>query len=897
MIQTKYAKYNPHGPYLHLTNDKFILDMDGRTGLIKGLYFKNDLFGTNFAGNELNMKLNVWWKQRYVAEKAQRIPMYCWTGDVILKAKIKGDDDWRSMYTFLSDDIRSICFDDNSITVLHDGISENPGGLQHIALEQRFSLSGDSIEWTINLANTCKKAIQIGELGLPIVLNTNHSIGGEQDGVNHRGVETLKYVFEQRVAGHTFISGHSSYIDVERLCGKGSHLLIMPTGDTCLEAMQGDYYQFDFSPRDETQSKSMISKGPIFYIYSKTAAKEPWYNGHTDTILEPGQKMQFRFKMMEASDFRDVEEKLYLHGKVAAKVAPGMVLPKGVKGHLLLKCKDPITAIREDDGIEITPAKQLGDNYTYAVRLTSGGQRKVRVEYGDRKWTNLLFYGIEPLEKLIKARAQFGATHQQVMDEGAINRYGFVYWNNIESRQARRGEVNEAAISGGNEQCMETPLFLSQKNLIFPDPLEIEVLDNFIEKYQFGTLQNAETFEIYQSLFGPQEGTWRRWDYVWRYYNYPHAYNVYFNLYKIAKGPFGAKLTQPPEEYLRRAYRTARAGYADSTYETIFSAKNYLDYHCGNMSKTHAPMGGWNVYNILDELKKVGMDERHQALKADIEGTWPFFLEEEYPYATEYCFDSPSFPAVYYIAKAAGDDSVMEKTVDVIMASRHKSPLWFNYGADLKRIGNYTTTLGARPLLDTFERTGDQNLLRYGYAATLGVWSCVDSDGRGYFNREWKFNGDKTSRDNAYWNGYYSGSIGAGLYGNLYALKSYLVDDPDFGVIGYGCDVTETEDAYTMAPWDGLGLRALIHPLGVGIELKDGKMLKATISKNKETLAFDIRRPFEQADTLVAGITGLPRGEYSVQIDGAGKIAASTDILEIAGKYTSIDLKMEISRC
>ncbi len=75
MVQLKYAKYKPHGAYIRLSNDNFILDADDKSGVIKGLYLKNDAQGTNFMGNEQNMRTNVWWKPRYVPEKSQRVPM------------------------------------------------------------------------------------------------------------------------------------------------------------------------------------------------------------------------------------------------------------------------------------------------------------------------------------------------------------------------------------------------------------------------------------------------------------------------------------------------------------------------------------------------------------------------------------------------------------------------------------------------------------------------------------------------------------------------------------------------------------------------------------------------------------------------------------------------------
>ena len=173
MLQVRYARYTPHDAYLRLTNEHYILDVDRRSGVLKGLYLTDDEQGTNFFGNEQNMRLNIWWKQRHVPEKARRIPMHCWTGDIVLKARLGGEEVWRAMHTFLSDDVRTVTYDDASITTRYEGNSVNRGGLQHLNIEQRYEFrgnpqSGDAIQWTITLENEGQAQMEIGELGLPI---------------------------------------------------------------------------------------------------------------------------------------------------------------------------------------------------------------------------------------------------------------------------------------------------------------------------------------------------------------------------------------------------------------------------------------------------------------------------------------------------------------------------------------------------------------------------------------------------------------------------------------------------------------------------------------------------------------------------------------------------------
>ena len=236
--------------------------------------------------------------------------------------------------------------------------------------------------------------------------------------------------------------------------------------------------------------------------------------------------------------------------------------------------------------------------------------------------------------------------------------------------------------------------------------------------------------------------------------------------------------------------------------------KNYIDYHRGNMSKTHAPMGSPILKRLLESLKAEGMTTEYRTLREAIEGCLPFFLEEEYPFASEYCFDHASKAALYYLAQVADDESLKKRCRgDNSREPRcHADVVLLLHEYAIHRIAT-PTPLMARPLFDRYEQTGDLHFLQKAYGATLAVWSCVDLSGKGYNGREWRFNPpEKGSPEyNYYRNGCFSGEVGMGLYGNLSMLKSYLVQDPDFGLVGYGCAVSETADAYTLVPQDGLG--------------------------------------------------------------------------------------------
>ena len=286
--------------------------------------------------------------------------------------------------------------------------------------------------------------------------------------------------------------------------------------------------------------------------------------------------------------------------------------------------------------------------------------------------------------------------------------------------------------------ALQHPYSSPEKNAYYPDEQEIHALDEFIEKFLYGKLQNKDNYQVLNSLIGLRPGSWRRWDYVWRIYNYPHVYNIYYQMYRITK-LHGIKTSREPLWYLNLAYNTALASYLDSTYESVYETKNYIDYHRGNMSKTHAPMGSPILAHLLRSLKTEGMVPEYRTLREAIEGCLPFFLEEEYPFASEYCFDHASKAALYYLAQVADDESLKQRTVQTILASRDATPMWFSYCTNMRFIGCYPTPLLARPLFDRYEQTGDLHFLQKGLRARpwrsgvvsihLGKATTVESGG------------------------------------------------------------------------------------------------------------------------------------------------------------------------
>ena len=902
MVEVKYRKYKPHGAYVSLSNDRFVLDVDDESGVIKGLYFKDDFNNANFMGNEENKRIDVAWRGRYVPDMFHRAPIQGWTGDIVLRVKNAGEAvdggksgaaEWIPMYTVLSDDIRTLTFDENSVSAVFDGDSKYEGGLRGVKVERRFELKRDAVEWKISIENTCAKTLTVGEVGIPIVFNDNTTLGDARTGFNHGGVDNEVFAAENRVTSQSFISGHSSCITAIRVAGTGDVLTIVPQNDTFLEAaLDGG------SPDDRDM---MPVAGTVFYLYSKATSKQEWYNGHRELVLAPGDKKSFSFTMCRSRDYHHLAERIYDFGGLDVKVLPGMVLPIDGEAKLMIRSKKTIHALKTDRGIEVKETGKLGHRRVYSIRISMEGPQKITVSYGDDEWANLIFYGTRPLEELIEARGRFIREHQQVFDPEDKCRYSFRSYNNDEGRMVNFNDPYNCGImefGGSDDRAFAPPLYLSEKNVYYPDADEIKALDVFEEKFLYGVLQDRETFEVlncvydadetYDLLKGTKafdsiagflitgedgrETTWRSWKYSWRLYNYPHAYSIHYNLYRIAKRNPGL-LSREAKEYLIFAYRTAMAMYSDSTYANTLPTRGFQSFQTGNWYKSHAPMGIWILENVIDSLAAEGMTGESDTLRDAILDASSHYKHNKYSYSGEF-FSSGANPhtnAVYSYAKAAGDEATKEMTVKSMLTARNSFPTWFSFGVFHHMVGNYMTTHHSYCLLDRYMQTGDEYLLRLAYGGILANWTCISPSGHGYNGRESRFNPPEkgTPAAHFYNTGCQSGELGVALLMNFNILIAMAVRDIDFGLIGLGCDVSETAGLYTIKPWSGFGFRANVGPIGLSIESDGYKMREVRAAKDRSAIEIDPAGPsVDDRPSTDAAITlkGLEEGEYVVAV-------------------------------
>jgi len=231
-------------------------------------------------------------------------------------------------------------------------------------------------------------------------------------------------------------------------------------------------------------------------------------------------------------------------------------------------------------------------------------------------------------------------------------------------------------------------------------------------------------------------------------------------------------------------------------------------------------------------------------------------------------------------------------------------PIWFLYGNDLFAHPDlrgqiscwHSEALNGMALMQAFEDTGEVSLLLQGYAGMMSVLHNVLPDGMGFgwFKLDPGVFACEPPRT-------FEG--GSGLWAFVQAAKSYVVNDPTFGCIGYGCRVKNDANEVRVFPEDGVRKRVLIVPDKLFITLRRGEIKSLTFDRRTSALNLQIEDSTGMVKTVPVTIEGLEPGEYRIRTEnsevraqGSEKLkfevpvedAKSLDISRAVGKDTGL---------
>lgn len=747
-------------------------------------------------------------------------------------------------------------------------LKDGAGGLE---LQSRFSLAGEALRWDVTVRNTGTAPLEIGDLALPLPMNTDYVWDHEE-------------TFVRRVFRHAFIAGHGSFLYWLPVKGTGSFLVMQPQDDTSLEF-------FTATGMDYAHGREVFT----VFVHSMASGEQDkrgtWRQPRTSRLLKPGETSKSSFAFHWTDSHKGVRELLRQNNGVDVRVAPGMVVPRDLTAMVALQTRRKIEQIAPEypasTKIEYVGERD-GSTQVYRARFARLGENLLTVR-GAGGWTMPLeFFITEPLETLVKKRAAFIVRNQQHRDPAKWYDGLFSLWDRRQPEGRNLlgpdnpGGQAPYAVSGSDDPANGKCLLVAEKNVAFPDAAEVAALEYFVKHFVWGKHQRTDEEKPYPyGIYGSD--SWKQNRFadrdpldrgvsrpggpsacrMWRTFDYTTYFALYFDLYRIAKQRPDLVKELNAAGYLERAYGTARAYFdvpANIRMEGgwSFTGWVYWQHTVGNFHEKY-------LLPLMAALEAEGQQDKADWLRTEWEKKVKYFIyDSSWPFASEMPIDSTAYESTYAAARYALEhglrpdtnlwhDRNLGKTFshpdidprrhEEFLRRQHLANLacrgvleanYWSLGSDFRGCGSasytlsYMSQIGGWAVLDhalRFDPDPAENL-RLGYASMLSSWSLMNTgdaaSGYGFWTHgplhdgamSWGFQPRQTGTE---WNpathelprGAWPvcGEADHGLVAGIEAACTVLFDDPVFGVLAYGGEVREESDGIGVVPRDGVRQR------------------------------------------------------------------------------------------
>lgn len=698
------------------------------------------------------------------------------------------------------------------------------GGLSGtLVYENVFTFRQDGLLWSLNLTNQSGQSVELGDLALPLPMNTSFS-----------GVTSS-------VLKHSFISGYGSFIFWMRPNSVGPYLLLTPDDDTKLEYWDrlNGYQVYIHS----LAAGSMAATN----FPSVTEQGDRWREVNTSLTLGAGSSQHYGFKFQWAESYDGVRQALVDEGKIDVHIVPGMTVPTNLPARFALNTTQAVASIDAEfpTQTQIVPLGSNGPYQIYQVHFSRLGENRLTIHYGSNRSMALEFFVTEPIETLIQKRASF-LVSKQVIDATKWYNSLFAEWNMND--QVLVTPDNHDTISGfvvyeiaSDDAGESRPAYLGAKEAAFPVQSEVTALDNYIQNFVWGGLQRTTNETFSYGVYGIPDWHNLRTNNslsLGRGYDYPHLVVMYYGMYEVAKGHPEITTYLPAQEYLRRAYGTAVA---------LFTVAGGAQANqIGLMNEVVTP-------DLIDALSAEGMTNEAVALRGYWERKVNYFVTgNPNLFGSEYAFDSTGFESTQAFAKYAlqhaGSSPAMGSTNPVLFLQQAQRFItnqitanvfdrgwletsYYHYGSDYRGdagddyVLSYMSQMGGQALLDYALNFAPNpaDYLRLGYASILSAWATMNTgtadSGYGFWypgpaNDGGCGGGFEPLPYNTTWLGqpmhrgpwYYSCEENLGFCAAVRAAATILADDPIFGRFCYGGLFQQTTNLQ-ITPLDGVRQR------------------------------------------------------------------------------------------
>ncbi|MBO9724081.1 MAG: hypothetical protein J7530_06880 [Novosphingobium sp.] len=763
---------------------------------------------------------------------------YVHIGDIHIRLKTAGSS-WQDFSSAHARKQIAALAGGNGVLAAAD-ITASMGAGIPLRVERRWVNEAGVLAMRFTLVNTSSAPVEIGGLGMPMVFDNI---------ILDRDLDTAH---AEASFVDPYIGRDAGYLQVTRLNGQGPALLVLPEKGTPLEAYRpiiearaakdGDIFT------DRSQ-RSQVSEG--FYdwtVASKGFAEKEWakagqqWNEPTSFTLAPGESRTIGLRFVTAPDIRKIEDTLVAQKRPVAVGIPGYVVPTDQTASLFLKTPSKVTKIESfPEGALTATAEKSGTGWArYQVKASGWGQARLTVTYADGQKQTVSYYITKPLDQVMADIGKFTTTNQwfEGKDDPFHRSPAILSYDREEDKiLTQDGRVWVAGMS--DEGGAGSWVAAMMKQLDNPNPEEVAKLERLVNETVLGTLQvkdGPQAGAVKKSIFyyDPVEFpnyydpkiNWKSWtawskkdsDDLGRSYNYPHVAIGHWVLYRLARDNQGLVKQHDWKFYLEWAYRTSVAMMRDAPYYAQFGQ-----------------MEGDVFLDILKDLKREGLTAEATEMEGLMKGRADHWRTLKFPFGSEMAWDSTGQPEVYAWMRYFGYQPQADETREVILAYDPTIPSWgyngnarrywdFLYGGKVSRIErqihHYGSALNAVPLFDAYRQNpADLHLLRVAYGGMMGGITNIDQQGFGSAAfHSWP--------DMMKWD-VITGDYGMGFYGHAITSASYVVNDPQFGWLGFGGDLTAKSGKVHIEPKDGARRRLFVAPAGLWITLESGRIRSA----------------------------------------------------------------------
>ncbi|PKK37279.1 hypothetical protein BWI96_08010 [Siphonobacter sp. SORGH_AS_0500] len=711
-----------------------------------------------------------------------------------------------------------------------------------LEIQRSWEQTNGGVILRFQIKNPGKEAIELGSLGIPLIFN------------NILEGNTLEQAHARNVFFDPYIGADAGYLQVARLHGKGSVLLVLPEGNTPFEA---------YNPLlDDPTPRGIVFEGfHEWMIHSKAHAEKDWakaqpWNTATSVTLKPGETKSYGLKLVLAPSIREIEKTLIAHKRPVAVGIPGYVVPQDVEAKLFLQHSSKVKSM------EVEPAEALSwqsipsqkkNLQSYLIRGKKWGRARLTIQYQDGLKQTIHYKIIKPESETIADFGNFLTTKQWFeVPKDTFHRSPSVISYDYETKQQVTQDSRAWVAGLSDEGGAGSWLGATMKQLVLPKPEEVQKLERFVNETLWGNIQHKEgpyQYGVRKSLFYYQPDSmpphtysptvnyksWSAWPHkeaesLGRSYNYPHVAAAHWVLYRLQRNHQHLVKQGNWKSYLENAAQTALGMVKLAPYYAQFGQ-----------------MEGTVFYLILKDLKREGLTELAAELESTMKKRADLWRSLEYPFGSEMPWDSTGQEEVYVWSYYFGYRDKAEVTLNAILGYMPTIPHWayngnarrywdFLYGGKLSRverqIHHYGSGLNAIPVLMAYrDQPDDFYLLRVGYGGLMGAIANITEDG---FGPAAFHSYPSTLEIDAL-----SGDYGCGFFGYAVNTISYLTQHPEFGWLSFGGNVRQQGNEVILKPTTAARSNVYLSPIGLQVSLDAGMIEQ--VAYNSVTKAIKIR--------------------------------------------------------